>query len=252
MRFNLKTIIWIGFLLTTGLFLGGADGQGCGGKSVFESMADDGTDEAKLEKARIALDDGEYADAVEILQDLCGTTLSAPTCDPEVVSLYASAFAGRAGLDVFDLIQEAADRPVAPGSSYTLFSAHFISPTSVNVSDMNSAVLLLTNLPARTPDQGLQLAVASVVDLVVLLGSNTGGYGSDGRPNQIPTVQELDLSVIEGVALISRVLRDVNDMGAGLTEAALGNENISGHIREIQEQLDGANSTTLQSFLGSI
>lgn len=78
MRFNLRTVVWIGFLLSTGLFLGGAEGQGCGGKSVFESMADDSTDEAKLEKAKIALDDGEFADAVEILADLCGTDLTAP------------------------------------------------------------------------------------------------------------------------------------------------------------------------------
>jgi hypothetical protein len=252
MRFNLRTVVWIGFLLSTGLFLGGADGEGCGGKSVFESMADDGTDEAKLEKAKIALDEGEFADAVELLADLCGTDVTAPTCDPEAVSLYASAFAGRAGLDVFDLIQEASDRPVAPGSSYTLFSSHFSSPDSVDVSDMNSAVLLLTSLPIRTPDQGLQLAVATVVDLVVVLGSQTGGYGTDGRPVNVPTAAELDVSVIEGVTLISRVLRDVNNMDTGLDEAGIGNENISGHIREIQTQLSGANSTTVQNFLGSI
>ncbi|NKE71597.1 hypothetical protein [Candidatus Manganitrophus noduliformans] len=252
MRFNLRTVVWIGFLLSTGLFLGGAEGQGCGGKSVFESMADDGSDEAQLEKARIALDEGEFADAVEILADLCGTDYSAPSCDPEVVSLYASAFSGRAGLDVFDLIQEAADRPVAPGSSYTLFSTHFSDPDSVDVGDMNKAVLLLLSLSARTPGQGLQLAVATVVDLVVLLGSETGGYGADGRPVSIPTAAELDLSVIEGVSLISRVLRDVNNMDTGLDEAGIGNENISGHIREIQEQLAGADSTAVESFLNTI
>lgn len=252
MRFNLRTVVWIGFLLSTGLFLGGADGAGCGGKSVFESMADDGSDEAQLEKARIALDEGEFADAVEILADLCGTDYSAPSCDPEVVSLYASAFSGRAGLDVFDLIQEAADRPVAPGSSYTLFSTHFSDPDSVDVGDMNKAVLLLLSLSARTPGQGLQLAVATVVDLVVLLGSETGGYGADGRPVNVPTAAELDLSVIEGVSLISRVLRDVNNMDTGLDEAGIGNENISGHIREIQEQLAGANSTAVESFLNTI
>ncbi|WDT76644.1 MAG: hypothetical protein MPW16_05395 [Candidatus Manganitrophus sp.] len=58
---------------------------------------------------------------------------------------------------------------------------------------MNSAVLLLLSLPVRTPDQGLQLAVATVVDLVVVLGSQTGGYGTDGRPNQVPTAADLDI-----------------------------------------------------------
>ncbi|TAJ97902.1 MAG: hypothetical protein EPO39_18870 [Candidatus Manganitrophaceae bacterium] len=246
MRFNLKMVAWIGFLLTTALFLGGADGKGCG-------IADDSTQEAKIEKARIALDKGNYSEAVETLKDLCGTNVSAPTCDPEIVSLYASAYAGKAGLDVFDLIKEAADRPVATGSSYALFSAHFSSPDSVDASDMNNAVLLLTSLTARTPDQGLQLAVATVVDLVVVLGSKTGGYGADGRPVQVPTTTELDdLTPIQGITLISRVLRDVNNMGIGLDEAAIGNENISGHIRQIQQQLSTVNSTTVQSLLNSI
>ncbi|MDC4222667.1 MAG: hypothetical protein MPW15_00060 [Candidatus Manganitrophus sp.] len=149
MRFNLRTVVWIGFLLSTGLFLGGAEGQGCGGKSVFESMADDSTDEAKLEKAKIALDDGEFADAVEILADLCGTDLTAPSCDPEVVSLYASAYAGRAGLAVFDLVKEAVDQEVSDNGSYALFSAHFSSPHTnpEQVSDMNNAVILLSSLP---------------------------------------------------------------------------------------------------------
>lgn len=212
-------------------------------------MADDGSDEAQLEKARIALDEGEFDDAVEILADLCGTDYSAPSCDPEVVGLYASAFSGRAGLDVFDLIQEAADRPVAPGSSYTLFSTHFSDPDSVDVGDMNKAVLLLLSLSTRTPGQGLQLAVATVVDLVVLLGNETGGYGADGSPNQVPTAAELDLSVIEGITLVSRVSRDVTNMGIGLNEAGIGDENISGHIGEIQAQFSGADATRIHNFL---
>lgn len=255
MRFNLRTVVWIGFLLSTGLFLGGAEGQGCGGKSVFESMADDGTKEAKLEKAKIALDEGAFADAVELLADLCGTDLTAPGCDPEIVSLYASAFAGRAGLDIFDLIQEGADRTVAPGSSYTLFSSHFSSPDAADLSDMNSAVLLLLSLPVRTPDQGLQLAVATVVDLVVVLGSQTGGYGADGRPTQTPTAAELDLSIIEGITLVSRVVRDVNNMSTGLTEASLDNANIGGHIDQIQRSLapaqDGAGILTFLNTISS-
>ncbi len=96
MRFNLRMVAWIGFLLTTALFLGGADGHGCG---------DDSTKEAKIEKARIDLDKGNYADAVDTLKELCGTNLAAPTCDPEIVSLYASAYSGKAGLDVFNLIK---------------------------------------------------------------------------------------------------------------------------------------------------
>ncbi|MDC4204618.1 MAG: hypothetical protein MPW14_07720 [Candidatus Manganitrophus sp.] len=252
MRFNLRTVVWIGFLLSTGLFLGGAEGQGCGGKSVFESMADDSTDEAKLEKAKIALDDGEFADAVEILADLCGTDLTAPSCDPEVVSLYASAYAGRAGLAVFDLVKEAVDKTPSNNESYALFSAHFSAPTSSQLSDMNNAVILLSSLPVRTPAQGLQLAVATVVDIVVLLGTKTDGYDSDGRPNQMPTTQDLDdLTPIQGLTLINRVSRDVNNMGLGLGEAVVNQteNDITDHIEQIQERLSNVNSTTVLDLL---
>lgn len=256
MRFNLRTVVWIGFLLGAGLFLGGADGQGCGGKSFFKSMADDGTKEAKLEAARIALDEGKFGDAVDILEELCGADVTSPSCDPEVVSLYASAFAGRAGLDVFDLIQGAADQPATTGeSSFAFFARRFAAPSAADVSDMNSAVRLLTStaLSARTPDQGLQLAVATVVDLVVLLGSKTNGYGPDGRPNQIPTVEELNLTVLQGLTLIQRVFRDVNSMNVGLGEANIGDENISGHISRIQERLDiVTDAAAVQDFLSDL
>lgn len=248
MRFNLRTVVWIGFLLGTGLFLGGAEGQGCGGESVFESMADDGTDEAKLEKARIALDEGAFADAVELLEDLCGTDVTAPTCESEIVSLYASAFAGRAGLDVFDLIQEAADQPATSGpTSYTLFSKHFSSPDSADVSDMSAAVSLLTSISSRTPDQGLQLAVVSTVDLVVFLGSLTGGYDpTTGKPITPPSVSDITPGAV------SRVLNDVGGMDTGLTEANIADQNISGHIGQIQQSLSGGDAATIVNFLRTL
>lgn len=255
MQFNLRTVVWIGFLLSTGLFLGGADGAGCGGKSVFESMADDGSDEAQLEKARIALDEGEFDDAVDILEELCGADLTAPTCDPEVVSLYASAYAGRAGLAVFDLVKEAVDQEVSDSGSYALFSTHFSSPTNAQLSDMNSAVVLLSNLSVRTPSQGLQLAVATVVDLVVLLGTKTEGYDANGRPNEIPSTDELDdLTPIQGLTLLSRVLRDVNNMDLGLDEAVVEQteNDITDHIRQIQTKLSVVNSSSVQTFLSDM
>jgi hypothetical protein len=249
MQFNLRTVVWIGFLLGTGLFLGGAEGQGCGGKSVFESMADDGTDEAKLEKARIALDEGAFADAVEILTDLCGTDVTAPTCDPEVVSLYASAFAGRAGLDMIDLIREGADQQATSGTtSYTLFSKHFDNPSEADVNDMSAAVSLLTSIASRTPGQGLQLAVVSTVDLVVFLGSLTGGYDpTTGKPNTIPDVSAITLGAV------SRVLADIGNMGTGLTEAGIdqNESDISDHIQLIRGAL-GGDASSIVTFLGNL
>lgn len=239
MRFNLKMVSWIGFLLATGLFLGGADGSGCG---------DDSTKEAKLEKAKIALDKGNFSEAVETLQELCGTNLSAPTCDQETVSLYASAYAGRAGLDVLDLIKEAVDQPVNQSSSFTLFSKHFAvpDPTGEKVIDIGNAVSLLASITSRTQDQGLKFAVVSTVDLVIFLGSLTNGYDTTtGKPNAIPSVSAIT------AGNLSRVLADTNDMDTGLTEANIGDENISGHIGKIKDSLSGS-PAGIVTFLSNI
>src|SRR5438105_3045029 len=149
--------IWLGLFLGAALFLGACAG-------------DDNTTEAKIEKAKIALDKGDYTTAVSTLQGLCGVNLAAPTCNSELISLYASAFSGRAGLDVFALMEEAATKTVAANSSYALFSTHFSNPTAGDAGDMNSAVTLLVSIPVRTPAQGLQLALVSTSDLVVSLG----------------------------------------------------------------------------------
>lgn len=250
MQFDWKKMIWIGFLLAAPLFLGGANGEGCGGKSVLESMGDDSTEAARIEKARMALDDGDYDAAVETLKELCGTTLTAPTCNPQIVSLYASAYSGRAGLDVFSLIKEAANQQASTGAaSFALFSKHFaaVDPTGRNVVDMGNAVTLLNSIPSRTPDQGLQLALVSTGDLVVFLGSLTGGYNpTTGKPIGLPAVSAIT------PGSVSRVSGDVGDMGTGLAEAAIGNENVSGHIQKIQQALSGGNATTVVTFLGSI
>lgn len=246
-----KNYLWAGFLLTTALFLGGADGSGCGGKSVFESMADDDTTEAKIEKARIALDKGEYAVAIETLEEFCGTDFTAPTCDPEIVSLYASGFAGRAGLDLFDLISEAADQPASSSSSFTLFSRHFAEATGQDVTDMLTAVTLLNSIPSqapRTSDQGLQLAVTATSDLVVALGTLTGGYDPvTGAPKLIPAPTDPTL-----LATLARITTDANLMGTGLDEAGIADENIAGHIAAIQSRLAGADPVEVVSFLNEL
>jgi len=250
MQLRLKNYLWAGFLLTTALFLGGADGSGCGGKNVFESMSDDNTTEAKIEKARIAIDKKEYADAIQTLEGLCGTVLTAPTCNPEITSLYASAYAGRAGLDVFQLISEGAKRPAGPDSSFTLFSSHYAA--SIDIADMDSALTLLKSIPLtspRTPDQGLQLALTATSHLVITLGGLTGGYDPvTGKPNTIPG----PANIPQAAAAIPAVQTDVGLMGTGLTESGIGGEQLGSHITQIQNSLNTTDPNAVITFLGSI
>ena len=250
MHFHWKNYLWAGFLLTTILFLGGADGSGCGGKNLFESMGDDNSKEAKVEKARIAVDKKEYPAAIQTLEELCGTVLTSPTCDPGIVSLYASAYAGSAGLNVFNLIAEGANRLESPDSSFTLFSSHFAAATSQEVGDMNNALILLKAIPSqapRTPDQGLQLALTSTSHLVMTLGTLTNGYDpTSGKPTAIPS----DIPAV--AAALPVVQADTGSMGTGLNESGIASEKIGSHISQIQTKLSNADAAGIIDFLSKI
>ncbi|MCL0096784.1 hypothetical protein M1N66_04175 [Thermodesulfovibrionales bacterium] len=72
---------------------------GCG--NALEWAADDDSREARLETARMALDDGNYAEARHILYELNNRYPN----DPEVSELLSNAYAGKAGLDTFALLE---------------------------------------------------------------------------------------------------------------------------------------------------
>jgi tetratricopeptide (TPR) repeat protein len=72
---------------------------GCSG-NVFEGVSDDDSDDAKLEEARMALDDANYSRAVELLNNLLDSN---PT-DPQALAYLSHAYAGLAGLDTLDLL----------------------------------------------------------------------------------------------------------------------------------------------------
>jgi hypothetical protein len=72
---------------------------GCGGNAL-EGISDDDADDAKLEAARMALDDAEYSRAAELLNDL----LDGDPTDPQALAYLSHAYAGMAGLDTLDLL----------------------------------------------------------------------------------------------------------------------------------------------------
>jgi hypothetical protein len=73
---------------------------GCEG-NVLEGISDDGSKEARIEEARIALDNTRYASAVSLLLALRSDFPN----DPEVLQLLASAYSGMARLDIFNLLE---------------------------------------------------------------------------------------------------------------------------------------------------
>jgi len=70
---------------------------GCG-TNILEWAADDASYEARLEEARMALDKGRYDEAISILKGM-------DKSDPAVAGYLSNAYAGKAGLDTFKLLE---------------------------------------------------------------------------------------------------------------------------------------------------
>jgi hypothetical protein len=82
-------------VLIMGLFLCLA---GC---NAFESAADDSSYEADIEEAQEALDSGDYQKAINILAP--GYNASSP--DPVATRILASAYMGKAGMDLTNVVE---------------------------------------------------------------------------------------------------------------------------------------------------
>lgn len=229
----------LGTLFLSALLLGLVF-MGCGDSNIFDSMADDSTSEAKLEEAQIALDKGDYSTAVDILLGLCGLSAEDPasgaqTCDNDTISLLASAYIGRAGLDLIELIESA---ETSTGSqTFTEFSNILVL---TNAEDMQNAVDLLDSLgSARTPEQSLQMAVAATADVILDIGGITDGFDpTTGLPDTIPSVTDpatID-AANEITGNISLILEGIG--GSGIADA-----DMSADITTIQRSLSDPSGT---------
>lgn len=223
---------------------------GCGG-NLFEGMADDDTEEAKMEAAKIALDKGDYTEAVSLLEELCGTDTSNLTCDDSAKTDLASAYVATAtGLDVLELIAQAEEAAADPASSFTTVSTllpiddinNCVSdPASCTMQeDLEKAIEILDSLlPDTVPtdptpeqkNQYLQLAIASAVNVVVTIGIVSDGLNPDtGLPVTPP-------SSIDPADVIS-VSEDISNIVLGLEGANIISTSLSEDISTIETSVD--------------
>lgn len=235
---------------------------GCGG-NIFEGMVDNDSSAAKTEEAKIALDKGNYDEAVNLLEDLCGTDTSNMTCDEETQTDLASAYiASATDLDVLQLIN-AADTAATTESFTTLstllpiadINACAASPSSCAIqSDMDKAIAILDNLlPDTVPaeptseqkNQYLQLATAAAVDIVVTVGLVSDGFNTDtGLPNTTPTsVSSEDLTDVSD---------NIGNIVLGLEGAGILDTGISQDIETIQSEISTDNTVTETELINYI
>lgn len=207
---------------------------GC--ENIFEDMANDSTEEARLEEARMALDKGDYTTAVNIFLDLCGLsaadpTSGTPTCDNATISLLASAYMGRSGLDLIKIIDTAAqDSSTGPQGTFTEFSLLFLDP-NLQQSDMHNAALLLNKISGRTADQNLQMAVAATADTVLIIRDAVGGFNPSGLPNLVPSSF--------GDTTTNAITTNIDLISTGITGSGIANADLTADINTIKTNITG-------------
>jgi len=106
--------------------------------NVFDSLADKTTDDAILESARLHLASGDWTNAISDFAKLSSTALA----DPDVVTDYASAYAGRCGLDFLTLatvIQNYQNAPATQPNFLQLIMRMISASTAAQYNDCISA-----------------------------------------------------------------------------------------------------------------
>lgn len=156
--------------------------SGCGDENMFESMADKDSEAAKKEEAKIAIDNGDWQDAIDALQSEWESS-----GDPDVGADLAAAYMGLAGFDALSLLENAqttADTPLGSASDdFTLISQILPDQSPENEASMNEAVNILSSIDNRTEDENLQLAMAAASLAILNIGVEWGvDFDANGDP----------------------------------------------------------------------
>ena len=242
----------------------------------LEWLADDSSYEARLEEARIAIDDREYARARDLLLQLKAEYPG----DPLILQYLSNAYAGLTGLDTFNLLTtidqliESNDTGNIDmvgnvlGSATGIIDADDIDDILAN---LENAIDALEEIPNPTDDQTVQLGLLSlnhaamtIADIVAEdtgeaevtlteegLGTTYGGQAPDLSAEA--TTDRLD-SLSDDMANIGNAVDSI----ATITGVDTGQENdLSESFNEFSQDVDpdGNDSITqqeLQTYLGSL
>jgi hypothetical protein len=227
-------------------FLGGA----C--DNAFDSFGDKGSRDAKLEEARIALDEGDFTTAVALLEPLSDQYPG----DTEISRSLASAYAGRGGLNFFDLAaraQEAQNNGSAQGNTIGELVSAFPHPvTGDNISDLSTAIALMENISSSSGDPNdfysLGLFYSAKAILMVLKDTDSSG---DGIPD---TFTSLALSDADAETVYGSLDSALTNFGAGKAGLDVSSE-ILESLGDLKSEIDARAGTTtgekLRNYLDS-
>lgn len=147
--------------------------------NIFSNFSNEQRDEAILVDVQTALDGKDYSTA---LTDLALLPTSYQT-RRDVLAMYASAYAGRAGLDFVTLANNV--KNIGTTNIFLFIMQNFDSGTTVKMADMlaaqNKMLSISTTMSSLTNDELLELAVIAIGNMGTIM-SKYADPGATGSP----------------------------------------------------------------------
>lgn len=245
-------------------------------ENSLEWLADDSSYEARLEEARIAIDDREYARARDLLLQLKAEYPG----DPLILQYLSNAYAGLIGLDTFNLLITI-DRLIEAGDTGNIDMVGTILGSATGIinaddidgilANLDEAISNLEEIPNPTDDQTVQLGLLSLnhaaITIADIVADNTGADQVTLTEEGLSTTyggQAPDLSNEASSERLDNLSEDIENIGnavdsiASITGVDTGQENdLSESFDEFSQDVDpdGNESITqqeLQNYLGSL
>lgn len=251
--------------------------------NTLSSLADDSGKQSDIEEARIALDDGNYDKVVRLLQD----DYNPASPDPEVAGILASAYMGKAGLDLtyalenigendgghFDTIASALSLTITdqgfPASSQLPVSralagesaAWFIAASSIAdlLESLENAQSVLTVLIEFAEDQGLrpeddavvQLGMASALHFIMQTGSIVSQVMASNVPVNRIAYQEVFPEDTDWTALLEDTASYIDEHPDDLTSLKMDLVNLYDAVLTLIENI-GQDEDITEEFDGFV
>lgn len=182
--------------------------------NILESFADTQSDEALLFNAKRKINTGDYDEALTYFQSMSSTFLSRR----DVLSVHASAYAGKCGLNFLDLVDGITN--IGTARLFPFLMGNFQSGTTAKRDACATAETLMQNISTsytlRTSDENLFLSLIDLSKMGVVFngtadanndGTVDGGYDpcssgsiSDADVRQVGTAINLLRTSIVGVS----------------------------------------------------
>lgn len=189
--------------------------------NIFEGFADKTSEDAILIEAKKLLDAKKYTEAIAKFEELGATTLNGR----DVKILYASAYAGRCGLDFLDLANKL--KSASSGRVFELLFDVFPSSTVAQVTDCRQAEDLVNEIGSeaskRTSAENIFMAFLSFAKVGAILNH----YGDQDENKNVDAAFNpcSDSELPED---------QVAEIGTGLANAYLSLTRVSSEVAETQ------------------